>query len=95
VSGECTSLGEYIDWDLIPDSDRIFSKIGFQVGYSKEMQYVPQNKRVVAKVTETLEDEHSKSVIKIQNQVKELKILEQVSEYKFSGAFLVKHSATN
>jgi len=87
--------GEYIEKDLLPDSDRIVSNFGSRVGHSKEVRDVPLNKRVVVKTTETLEDELPKSVIKIQNKVKEFKIPEQVSEYKVSGSFSVRRSASN
>jgi len=94
-SWECINRGECIDKDLIPDNDRIVSDFGFPVGHSKPLRDVAQNKRVVVETTETLEEELPKSVINIQNEVRGLKIPEQVSEHKFSGAFPLEHSAKN
>jgi len=94
-SWECINRGECIDKDLIPDNDRIVSDFGFPVGHSKQLRDVAQNKRVVVETTETLEDELPKSVITIHNQVRGLKISEQVSEHKFRGAFPVGYSVKN
>merc|ERR1719233_1670773 len=81
--------------DLIPDNDRIVSDFGLRAGHSKQLRDVAQNKRVVVETTETLEEELPKSVLNIQNHVRGLKIPEQFSEHKFSGAFTVGDSVKN